>query len=355
MPTLKVPGVHKRTAKGRVYYYHRATGRRISSSVDDILAFATEVAGLNAGTAKQSVPANPKGGTLGALILAYRQSPEYTGLRPDTRVGYERVFAALHPFNDHRLEHFTPQAVLGIRDGLFSAPPENEDRPSGRWLANMTLCVLSVVLKWGIPRDYVAVNAAAGVPRIRRPKGMGVANPSWTWAEVKAALDASSGGLRRAIALAYFTGMRLKDVVEAKSDSRADGIIARLSSKPGVHITVYEAKKLSAILDEPDAAPAETLVANMYGKPYTRNGFKTIFARLKRKLVAEGKLRHDRTFHGLRKSMGRDAAELGFSAIEIAGALGQTHASSAAPYVIEAEQKRSAKRVMKALERSGRR
>jgi hypothetical protein len=41
--------------------------------------------------------------------------------------------------------------------------------------------------------------------------------------------------------------------------------------------------------------------------------------------------------------------------IEIAGALGQTHASSAAPYVIEAEQKRSAKRVMKALERSGRR
>jgi integrase len=345
MPTLSVKGVHKRTAKGRGYYYHRATGTRIRSTPDDVLAFATEVARLDAGVLP--APPKPQGGTLGALIAAYRKSPEYTRLKPDTHVSYERGFNALQRFDGQKLDLFDAAAVLGIRDHLF--------KRSGRWLANMGLSVLSVILKWGLPRNFVTFNAAARVPRIRRPKDLGVANPSWTWAEVKAALDGSSGGLRKAIALAYFTGMRLKDVVEARAESRGNGIIERLSSKPGVPITVYEAKKLSAILDEPDTTPGDTIVVTRFGEAYTRAGFKSVFHVLKEKLEAAGKLRPGRTFHGLRKSMGRDAAELGFSAIDIAGALGQTHASSAQPYVIEAEQKRAAKRVLKALERSGKR
>ncbi|WP_395711151.1 hypothetical protein [Reyranella sp.] len=68
-----------------------------------------------------------------------------------------------------------------------------------------------------------------------------------------------------------------------------------------------------------------------------------------------GSLRPGRTFHGLRKSLGRDAADLGFSENDIAGALGQTSPASARPYTVEAKQRSAAKRVMRALEKPGKR
>lgn len=38
MTTLKIPGVKKATSRGKVYYYHRATGVRIKASPDDLTA-----------------------------------------------------------------------------------------------------------------------------------------------------------------------------------------------------------------------------------------------------------------------------------------------------------------------------
>jgi hypothetical protein len=55
------------------------------------------------------------------------------------------------------------------------------------------------------------------------------------------------------------------------------------------------------------------------------------------------------TFHGLRKSLGKAAADLGFSENDIAGALGQINPASARPYTIEAARRKGAQRVFKAL------
>lgn len=248
----------------------------------------------------------------------------------------------------HRVELFDAAAILTIRDGLY--------RKHGRWLANMVVAVLSVVLGWGVPRGYAKSNAAAGVPKVRRSRKAGVANPSWTAGEVAALLDMATDGMRKGIALAYYTGMRLKDVCEARTaDRRADGTIERTSSKPGVQITVFEAKRLSAILDAPPASVSGYIVETQDGTPFTRSGFQSNFHKLKAKLVKAGVLRAGRTFHGLRKSLGKDAAEAGFSENEIAGALGQTSPASARPYTVEAQQRAAAKRVIRALERKGKR
>ena len=163
------------------------------------------------------------------------------------------------------------------------------------------------------------------------------------------------GGLRKAIAVAYFTGMRKKDVVEALADDRADGRIERLSSKPGVSITVFETKRLSAILDDPDSKEGDALVRTQRGTAYTRDGLDTMFHRLKTKLVEEGLIRRGLTFHGLRKSLGKDAADLGFSENDIAGALGQTSPASARSYTVEHGQREAAKKIIGALERDGKR
>jgi hypothetical protein len=53
---------------------------------------------------------------------------------------------------------------------------------------------------------------------------------------------------------------------------------------------------------------------------YTADGLDTLFDWLKRELVKAGKLRTGLTFHGLRKSLGKKAADLGFSENDIAAA-----------------------------------
>jgi integrase len=282
------------------------------------------------------------------LVVAYKRSPEFAALAPDTVKSYQRAFDALRPSDGERVEHFTAAAILTIRDGLYAK--------RGRWLANMVVAVLSVVLGWGVPRGYVALNAAAGVPKVRRPRKLGVANPAWTAGEVNAALELATGGMRKGIALAYYTGMRLKDVVETLKSDRADSVIQRLSSKPGVSISVFETKRLSSILEEPGDEPGGlSLVATRRGNPFTRSGFQSNFHKLKKKLVAQGSIRPGLTFHGLRKSLGKDAAEAGFSENDIAGALGQTSPASARPYTVEARQRSSAERVIRALEKEGKR
>jgi len=98
-----------------------------------------------------------------------------------------------------------------------------------------------------------------------------------------------------------------------------------------------------------------TLIVNQLGQPYTRDGLDTLFHRLKVKLVAAGKIRHGLTFHGLRKSLGKDAADEGFNEMDIAGALGHTNPASARVYTAERDQRIAAERVMKTLERKGKR
>jgi integrase len=342
--SFKLPGIHTVHSRGKVYHYHRASGTRIKADPNDLLAFASEVAAIEA--AKPQVQA-PLAGSLGGLITAYKRSPEWAGLAPDTQKSYQRAFNALQPIDALSLEDLDSAAVLTIRDKVYAK--------NGRWLANMVVAVLSVVLAWGAPRKYLASNTAAGVPKIRRSRQLGVANKSWTWDEVTALLDLAPGGMRKGCALAYFTGMRLKDVVETLRASRTGDEIARQSSKPGTQISVFATKRLVDILDEPDKIAGDTIVVNELGEPYTRDGFKTNFHKLKAKLVEAGKIRKGLTFHGLRKSLGKDAADMGFSENDIAGALGQSSPASARPYTVEHRQREAARKVIRALEERGKR
>ena len=80
----------------------------------------------------------------------------------------------------------------------------------------------------------------------------------------------------------------------------------------------------------------KTLVLNRLGKSYTEDGLDSSFDRIKHELVAAGNIRPGLTFHGLRKSLGKAAADAGFSENDIAGALGQANPASARPYTVEA-------------------
>ncbi len=94
-----------------------------------------------------------------------------------------------------------------------------------------------------------------------------------------------------------------------------------------------------------------TLVVNRLGKPYTRDGLDSVFEKLKVDLVREKLIRSGLTFHGLRKSLGKRAADAGFSELDIAAALGHSNPASSRPYTIEAARKSGARRVIRALDK----
>ncbi len=344
MTSIKVRGVNRVRAKGRLYYYHRATGQRIQADPSDAAAFAAEVAALNTNKLSDSPMALP--GTLGGLIGAYRGASAFLDLAQDTRKGYQRAFDACKAIDAMPLPTIDQKFILGLQERIY--------KRRGRWLANMVVSVLSVVLGWGVPRGITVSNAATGVPKIRRPRSTPVANRAWTASEIDAALKTATGGLRKSIALAYYAGLRKKDVVELRLTSRAQGFIATTQSKTGHELSVFEARKLKTILDTKDPKPGETVVVNSLGKPYTRDGLDSVFDKLKRDLVKAKAIRPGLTFHGLRKSLGKRAADAGFSELDIAAALGHSSPASSRPYTVEAARKSGARRVIKALDRAKR-
>jgi len=145
--------------------------------------------------------------------------------------------------------------------------------------------------------------------------------------------------------------LRKKDVVELRASGRADGMIGTTQSKPGHELSIIEARKLTAILDEPDKKPGEWGVVNSLGKPYTRDGLDSVLDQLKRDLVKAKTIPPGLTFHGLRKSLGKRAADAGFSELDIAAALGHSSPASSQPYTVEAARKSGARRAIRALDK----
>lgn len=345
MTSIVVRHVNRVTAKGRVYYYHRPTGKRIKADPGDAAAFAAEVAALNAGA--RSIDNETRPDTVGGLIAAYKRSPQFLELAADTKKSYLRGFDGWQPVDGMPVSQLDQPFALALQEKIY--------RRRGRWLANMSVTVMSIVLAWGVPRGLVASNVAAGIPKIRRRKGTPTPNRAWTATEVDAALRASAGGLRKAIALAYYAGLRKKDVVELPRAARtANGVIDMTQSKTGRELSMFEARRLRTILDETDAIPGETVVVNTSGRPYTRDGLDSVFEKLKRDLLKAGAIRAGLTFHGLRKSLGKRAADAGMSENDIAAALGHSNPASARVYTAEAAQRSGAKRVIRALDRKSR-
>jgi len=131
MTYVKISGIKIVRAKsGEVYRYHRGTGRRLKANPDTHLqAFLEEVKALDAQTA--APPPAEKPGTLGALFVLYKASPEFTQLKPASKIGYQRAIDALKSQHDKPLFEIDQPYILELRDEVFDA--------RGRWLANMVV------------------------------------------------------------------------------------------------------------------------------------------------------------------------------------------------------------------------
>ena len=142
--TVRVPGIKRYyKKKSRVWYtYYRPTNTRILAEYGSP-DFFLELAALRA---KFEKPAEVPG-SLGALIDAYRRSPDWSALRPATRKSYDRVHVALKPLRGMPLAKITRPLIIELRDTKIY--PKR-----GRWMANYVVTVLSILMLFAKDRGW---------------------------------------------------------------------------------------------------------------------------------------------------------------------------------------------------------
>jgi integrase len=351
---IRVPGIKRARSKGRIYYYHRATGLRIMSA-PRTAAFIAEVQPLDqlaaAGIHKPTRNKPERGplyrpGSWGALRTAYQASPEFDRLAPRAKRDYCQVLDYLAALDDMPLVQLNSAACLKIRDRAF--------QQKKRRFANYVVHMLSLVLGWGRPRGLVTENAAAGVEKIAAPRDAPKQNRAWTDDECRVVLEEATGGLKVAVALGKFAGMRGGDVVRVGWSAYGGTGIEWRQGKTGDLVWLPVHRELRVILDQAPRV-ATTIVAGAMGRPWLeatlRKEFRTLIVRLEH----AGRVGHGLTFHGLRSTAGKTLADLGADVRAIQALLGHRTAAMALHYSNEADRRRAATAAVHMLERKGRR
>ena len=264
---------------GRWRCYHRKTRQSIDLTKAPLgsAAFMAECARIGA----LATSTEPKPGTLGMLIAAYRGHPAFTDLAPRTRSDYQAVFDYLKPIADTPLVRFDKPLVVRIRDKAA--------QDKGRKFANDVKARFSGIFGWGSERGYIASNPAAGIKDIRRRKDAPDANRPWADEERDAVLAACPAHILPAIAVMMFTGLGPRDALTLPKGFHKAGEIATKRSKTGEPVFWTCPAPLSAVLSEAPAHDAITLCANSDGKPWTVSGFRASWRPIRTRAGARGK------------------------------------------------------------------
>lgn len=354
MAVVRVRGIkrYRHPVSGILYIYHRKSGLRIRA-LEGTSEFFAELA---AAEASSMAPVEPRPGTLGVLIRAYRASHYFAGLAPRSRSDYDKVLNYLADLDGLPLAEIDGAFVARLRDRIFSQRK--------RRFANYCLAVLSVVMEVGRELGAVALNPVRGVRRVRRGRDEPNRNRPWTTVERAIVIDRAPDQLKLPLAIGRWTGLREGDVLRlAKGDY--DGVAIRLrTAKRGVPAVIPVARPLKVLLDRPQASAAEsdaapptalTLCATTRGHPWTGSGFRASLFKFLRRLEAEGAIGPGLTFHGLRHSVATDLAELGYDDRTIADMLAQESEEMPAHYSRHARLEKKLRGVVQKMERAQKR
>ena len=322
---------------GRMRCYHRKSRipvdlRKSPLGSTEFFAECARIAGLT----KASGPAKP--GTLGRLITESRSSPALVHLASRTRSDYQRCLDYLAPIADTALVKFDRGLVVRIRDKATAR--------HGRRFGNYVKALLSIVFAWGAERGYVSCNPAENVKNVRRQKDAPEANRPWADEEREAVLEAAPGHILSAIALMMFTGLGPKDALRLPRTFYKAGEIATRRSKTGEPVFWPVPSALKAILDASPKHDAVTLCANSDGRPWTDDGFRASWRKVRLALEQQGRVAPGLTLYGLRHTVAVILREAGADERTIADALGQKTIEMARHYARGADLKRKMRGVV---------
>ena len=170
--------------------------------------------------------------------------------------------------------------------------------------ANRDLALLRAALNFAVECGWIADNPAQGVRRHAETPRRRIATPE----ERKALSDAATPLWRALLAMELLTGMDESHIRLLKRSQLTEEGISFTRSKTGVEILIEWS---SALREARDAAYAAVTFPSIYvfparhGGPYTENGFRTMWGRLKDAARVEGL-----EFRDLRRTAATDSESL---------------------------------------------
>jgi integrase len=285
--------LHRKSAKGRTYYYFdtgqkTSEGKRILTRLPDKrdLAFGGSYARALAARTNRG-NATAKGLLdLDGLIRKYECSPEFKSRAENTRISYSRYLQVANRLirttqgGSPPAAALEPRHVVQLRDKLSDTPGA----------ANQAVRALGALYAWASrpEQGYAPSNPAAKIRLFASedhepwPKPLleeGLADPS----------------VRLPIALLYFTGQRIGDVVRMQWNDVEGGEIRVYAQKTKSRLWITLASELASMLQRRNM-DATAILTNEAGMPWTQSG-------LRQKLQAWALKRgHKVVPHGLRKN-----------------------------------------------------
>ena len=315
---------------GQIYCYHRATGRRLRAQFGTPEFFA-EFAQIEAACQEQCRREGlPR--TLGEIAGTYTQSARFQELAPRTRKDYLSILSDLANIHDMPLAAIDKPFLARLRDA--------HAKRRGWHRANYLLQVLSQVFKLGEEYGTMKENPALRLAKLKRPKDLAAANRPWTVSERKIVLEAAAPHLRFPLAIGALTGLRIADIVTLPKTVFQNGWLRHETRKRGVEVCLPLTDELRREILRAPAHDAITLCANSHGKPWTEDGLRGSFGKLRDKLLRAGGVGPGLTIHGLRHTMASELAENDITDSEIACWLGQKTTAMARHYSARADKKK---------------
>jgi integrase len=323
-----VRAVRARLADGSTatYWYCRETGARLPDPEADPAAFASAVHAV-----RKPAPTRWPQGSLGAVIEAWQRSPAYAGLAGSTRRGWDFYLRAVAP------AAWSARPITGITRGELLALRDAIAQQRGNGAGNGFHSAISALLAFALDRGEVQHHVLAKARKLPgghlRPWPDELAQRAMRWTHRE--------GLRRAVVLAYFTGLRAGDLAALRWDQRItyqreDGSTGRAlvvmpqktgkaRAKKGLGpLRIPEHPDLSAALDAWQAenarrdTPSLTVLWGRDGRPRTGNQLSAaMLAAVKAESLPAGL-----NMHGFRKLSASRLAEAGATASEIAAVHG---------------------------------
>jgi integrase len=251
-----------------------------------------------------------KPGSFSALIAAYKESPEWVALAPQTRTDWTRYLSWIeNAWGGLSIAALEPKHVLKLRD-------KHADKPAS---ANNLLRCLSALMSWSIPRGWRQTNPCT---HVRKLKG-GEAYPPWDAGDIEHFKAHARNDLWQAAGLALYSGQRLGDVLKMRWDDIENGLIAVTQTKTKKKLWIPMHVQLRQLLSEMPRSSV-TILTNSKGLPWTGMGFRASWSAEMHR--AEMRMLRDkgRVFHGLRKSAVVFLLEAGCTDAEVAAVTGQS-------------------------------
>lgn len=302
--------LRKKTAKGKTYYYFDAgkgdDGQRILTKLPDIKdprfgdCYARAKAARTNRRNKQGVL------TLDGLIRQYEKSPEFRALAYNSQRSYLRYLDLANKLIRTRNGDSPPAASIERRD-VIAMRDQLADTPGA---ANQAIRAMGALFAWARENEKTKSNPAEKVRKFKA-----VPHEEWPVSLLDEALSDPQVGL--AVALLYFTGQRINEVVKMSwADISGDSMRVYVQ-KTQRQIDVAILPELGEMLERV-SRDAVTILTNANGQPWTQSG-------LRQKLQAWAKERGQEVVpHGLRKNAVNALFEAGCTAAEVSGITDQS-------------------------------